>query len=141
MRAFGRRAGAGPAWPEAPLSMSGMDRAGDGPDPIPDVPRRETAGGVDRATILTEARARREFALAYRATVDAVYAQAELDAGARRPGDSQAADCTAAKRPDPAVNGTGPAARGPAGTWRLDADDGPGPRLRKHAENLIERMI
>jgi hypothetical protein len=121
----------GGARPEARLGMSGTDRAGDGPDAIPDVPRRETAAGVDRGTILTEARARREFALAYRATVDAVYAQAELDAGARRPGDSQAADCTAAKRPDTAANGTGPAARGPAGTWRLDAKDRSEPRLRK----------
>ncbi len=82
--------------------MSGLDRAGDSLDAIPDVPRRETAAEVDRGTILTEARARREFALAYRATVDAVYAQAELDAGARRPGDSQVTDYAAA----------GPAARG-----------------------------
>jgi hypothetical protein len=107
MRAFRRRVGAGAAWPEARLGMSGTDPAGDGPDAIPDVPRRET--------ILTEARARREFALAYRAAVDAVYAEAELGAGARRPGDSQAADYTAAKRPDTAANGTGPAARGACG--------------------------
>jgi hypothetical protein len=92
-----------------------MDPAGDSLDAIPDVPRRETAAEVGRGTILTEARARREFALAYRAAVDAVYAEAELDAGARRPGDSQAADCTAAKWPDTAANGTGPAARGACG--------------------------
>ena len=101
MRAFGWRVGAGAAWPEARLGMSGRDRAGDGPDAIPDMPRRESAAaGVGRGTILAEARTRREYALACRATLDAVYAKAELDAGARRPGDSQAADYTAAKRPD-----------------------------------------
>jgi hypothetical protein len=43
-----------------------------------DVPRRETAAGADRGTILAEACARRECALAYRAVVEAVYAEAEL---------------------------------------------------------------
>jgi hypothetical protein len=62
----------------------------------------------DRGTILTQAWARRECALAYRATVDAVYAEAELDAGARRPGDNQTAEYTAARRADIAANGTGP---------------------------------
>ena len=38
--------------------MSGKDRAGDGPDTIPDAPRRESAtAGAGRGTILTEARA------------------------------------------------------------------------------------
>ena len=140
VRAFGWRAGAGAAWPGTRLGMSGTGRAGDGPDAIPDVPRRETAAGVDRGTILTEARARRECALAYRATVDAVYAEAGLDAGACRPGDSQAADYTAAKRRISQQRHRARSAE-PAGTWRLDTEDRPGPRLRKHAVNLIERMI
>ena len=46
----------------------------------------ETAGPS-----LTEARARRECALAYRALVDAVYAEAGLGAGAAGPGDNRAA--------------------------------------------------
>lgn len=104
----------------------------DGPDAIPDVPRLEgAAAGVGRGTILAEARARRECALAYRATVDAVYAEAELDAGARGP-------ATVKPRTTPQRSGRvsrrtapGPLARGPAGAWRLGADDRPEPRLRK----------
>jgi hypothetical protein len=89
--AFGWRVGAGRAWPEAWLGLAGMGRAGDSRVAIRDVPRRETAVGADRGTILTEARARRECALAYRAMVEAVYAEAELGAGAAGPGGSQAA--------------------------------------------------
>ena len=81
MRAFGWRVGAGAAWPDARIGMSGTGHAGDGPDAIPDVPRHESAtAGVERGIILTEAYARRECALAYRAMVDAVYTEAELDA-------------------------------------------------------------
>jgi hypothetical protein len=76
IRVFGWRASAG-GKPEAEVGMSGMDRPGDGPATTPDVPQRESAAiGVDREVILTEARDRRECALAYRATVDAVYAEA-----------------------------------------------------------------
>jgi hypothetical protein len=42
----------------------------------PDMRRPEVAADVNRWTILTEAGTRRECALAYRATVDAVYAEA-----------------------------------------------------------------
>jgi hypothetical protein len=64
------------------LGMSGMDRAAKGPDTISDVPERgSTEGGVDHGTILTEARDRQACVLAYRAMADAVYADAELDAG------------------------------------------------------------
>jgi hypothetical protein len=68
VRAFGWRVGAGAPWP-AWLGISGMGRGGDGPDAICDMPRGETAVCVDRATILTEPRTRRECALAYRASV------------------------------------------------------------------------
>jgi hypothetical protein len=73
--------------------------------------------------------------------VDAVYAEAELDAGARRPGDSQAADYTAAKWPDTTANGTGPAARGvrERDAWTRKTDQNPG--YGKHAVNLMEHMI
>jgi hypothetical protein len=63
--------------------MSELNGAGNGSDPAPDSPRRESAAvGVDRGTILTTARDRRECALAYRAVVDAVYAETALDVGA-----------------------------------------------------------
>jgi hypothetical protein len=113
MRALGWRAGAGAAQPEARLGMSGTGRAVDGPEAIPDVPRRETAGGVNGGTILTEARARRERALAYRVAVDAVYPVAELAVVARRPGDGQASGYPAAECPGIAANGTGPAGMAP----------------------------
>jgi len=81
--------------------MSGIDRAGDSPDASGDVPRRESAAaGVDHGTVLTEAPARRECALAYRATVEAVYEEAGRDAVARRPADSQAAGNPVLERPD-----------------------------------------
>jgi hypothetical protein len=51
--------------------------AGDG---APDAPEPESAAGADWGTVLTDARIRREYALAYRATVDAVYARAEREA-------------------------------------------------------------
>ena len=41
------------------------------------------AAGVDGRTVLADARARRERALAYRAAVHAVYAKAGLDVGSR----------------------------------------------------------
>ena len=77
VHAFGWRVGAGGAWPEAWLGLAGTGRAGDR-GRYRDVPRRETAAGADRGTILAEACARRECALAYRAVVEAVYAEAEL---------------------------------------------------------------
>ena len=81
--------------------MSVIDRAGDGPDASGDVPRRESAAaGVDHGTVLVEARARRECALAYRATVQAVYEEAGRDVAARRPSDSQAAGNPVSERPD-----------------------------------------
>jgi hypothetical protein len=126
VRVFGWRAGIGAARWEAGLGMSRTGRAGDGPDAIPDEPRRETAVGVDRGTILTQARARRECALAYRAGRCGV-----RGSGARRgcppPGDNQTAQFTGARRKDIAANGTGPADAGPAGPC-LDPEDRPGPR-------------
>ena len=77
VRAFGQLVGAGAARPEAQLRMPGAGRVWHSRAVIPDVPRREAAAGADRRAILTEARARRERALAYRATVAAVYAKAE----------------------------------------------------------------
>lgn len=87
--------------PEAGHVMSGIDRPGDGPDATTGRPRTESAApGPDRGDVLTDARSRRECALAYRATIEAVYAAAGLDVGTRQAGDDQAADGTAAKRPD-----------------------------------------
>ena len=142
MRAFGWRVGAGAAWPEAWHGVSRMDGAGDGPGAIPDVPRLEgAAAGVGHWTILAEARARRECALAYRATVDAVYAEAELDAGARRP-------ATAKSRTTPQLSGrilqrTAPGLqrRGlpERGAWTRTTGQSRG--YGKHAVNLIEHTI
>jgi len=83
-RVIGRCLGPGPAWLETRRGIPGIDRAGDGPDAISDVLRRENAAaGVDGRTVLADARARRERALAYRATVYAVYAKAGFDAAGR----------------------------------------------------------
>jgi hypothetical protein len=58
-----------------------MDRPRDDPDATPDAPRAAgTAAGADRGAVLAGARTRQEHALAYRATVDAVYARAALEA-------------------------------------------------------------
>jgi hypothetical protein len=74
------------------LVMSGIDRPSDdqwdtpdvGLDRAPDVPQSASAASVDRGTpwgtVLTDACTRREYALAYRAKVDAVYARAEREA-------------------------------------------------------------
>jgi hypothetical protein len=78
-----------------------MDRPGDDPDAAPDVPRPEgAAASAYRGAVLADACTRREYALAYRATVDAVYAKAALHADALRAGDHQPADTAVAKRPD-----------------------------------------
>ena len=84
--------------------MLGIDRPGDdrgclqrGLDaPLPEAPVPVRTG----ATVLTDARASQEYALAYRATVDAVYAKAALHAAAVRAGDDQPSDTAEAKRPD-----------------------------------------
>jgi Papain fold toxin 1, glutamine deamidase len=70
------------ARPEAGLVMSGRDRPPDdqpdAPPVPPEVPAQRTpsadAAGADRGAFLTDVRPRRDYALAYRATVDAVYA-------------------------------------------------------------------
>jgi hypothetical protein len=81
--------------------MSGMGGPRDAPDAVPDAPRPEgTGASADRGAVLADARPRQEYALAYRATVDAVYASAALHADARRADDSQSADAAGAKRPD-----------------------------------------
>ena len=108
MRLFGWRAGAGVARPEVWLGMSRTGRAAARPDAVTDGPRRETAAGVECGTVLTDAHARRECALAYRATVDAVYAEAELGAGARWPGDGQAVGYPAVMRPGITIAATAP---------------------------------
>jgi hypothetical protein len=72
-----------------------MDRPPDGrwdtsgtPDAIPDMPQHEeTAASQDRGTVLTDARTREEYALAYRSTVDAIYRAAEQRTGPERPVD------------------------------------------------------
>lgn len=72
--------------------MSGVDRPSDDqweapdviPDCAPDAPQQVSAASADRGTVLTDARTRREYALAYRATVDAVYHAAEQRAGSER---------------------------------------------------------
>jgi Papain fold toxin 1, glutamine deamidase len=79
--------------------MLGTDRPHDAPDAVPEA-RRPEGEGADRAAVLADARPRHEYALAYRATVDAVYAKAEPHTDARRPGDSQPPDTAGPKRPD-----------------------------------------
>ena len=90
---------------EAGLAMLGMDRRQDhqrdASDGAPDTPRPEsTAPSAGRGHVLTDARTRQEHALAYRATVEAVYAKAVPDAVALRAGDDQSSDTAEAKRPD-----------------------------------------
>ena len=69
------------ATPEAELVMLGMDRPLDDQRDAPDTPHvKDDAASPDRGTVLIDARTRREYALAYRATVDAVYERAELEA-------------------------------------------------------------
>ena len=53
------------------------DVLGDTPDAAPDARGPVSAAGADRGTVLTDTRTRQEYALAYRATVDAIYARAE----------------------------------------------------------------
>jgi hypothetical protein len=77
--------------------MLGTDRPGDAPDAVPEARRPD---GADRGAVLAEARTRREYALAYRATVDAVYARAALAPGARQVGGSQPAGTAGPERPD-----------------------------------------
>jgi hypothetical protein len=52
-----------------------------GPDGAPDAPQPVSAAGADRGAVLADARTRQEYDLAYRATVDAIYASAEREAG------------------------------------------------------------
>ena len=85
--------------------MLGMDRPWDdqrdASDGVPDTPRPEsTVTSADRGRLLADARTRQEYALAYRATVDAVYAKAALHAAAHRAGDDQSSDTAEAKRPE-----------------------------------------
>jgi Papain fold toxin 1, glutamine deamidase len=77
------------------------DRSRDTPDTARDAPRpEETQVSADRGAVLADAPVRREYTLAYRATVDAVYARAALHPDGRQGGDSRAADSAEAKRPD-----------------------------------------
>jgi hypothetical protein len=90
---------------EAGLVMLGMDRPRDDQrdvsDGAPDTPRSEsTVLSAGRGHFLTDARTRQECALAYRATVDAVYAKAALHATALRAGDDQSSGTAEAERPD-----------------------------------------
>ena len=63
--------------------MPGIDRRTDAKDVDPDAPRAEgVMATVGPGAILADALARRECALAYRATVDAMLAMAAPEAGA-----------------------------------------------------------
>lgn len=74
--------------PEAGLVMLGVDRPSDdqgdapdtSPDHAPDASQSASTATADRGTVRTDARTRQEYALAYRAKVDAVYAEAEREA-------------------------------------------------------------
>jgi hypothetical protein len=80
----------------------------------PNAPRPESpTSSAGRGAVLADAPARRECALAYRVTVDAVLARAAPDPGARRDGDSRAPDGTATRRPDMAERHPGRYARPP----------------------------
>jgi hypothetical protein len=60
----------------------------DASDAAPDTPQLNAdAASQDRGTVLTDARARQEYALAYRAKVDAIYAAAEQRGTAETPAD------------------------------------------------------
>jgi len=64
--------------------MPGIDRGTDVPDVAPDALRPEgVTPTASRGAVLADATVRRECALAYRVTVDAVLAVAAPDAGAR----------------------------------------------------------
>lgn len=70
-------------------------------DGAPDTPRPESAvPSAGRGHVLTDARTRQEYALAHRATVDAVYAKAALQAAALRSSDDQPPETAEAGRPD-----------------------------------------
>jgi hypothetical protein len=81
--------------------MSGMDRPPGDPDAAPDAPRSEGAVAIADRCAIADAGTRRECALAYRVTVDAVHARTAPAADSRRVGDGDPADgAEAAKRPD-----------------------------------------
>jgi hypothetical protein len=61
---------------------------------------RSTVPSAGRGHFLTDAQTRQECALAYRATVNVVYAKAALHAAAIRAGDDQSSDTAEAERPD-----------------------------------------
>lgn len=117
------RAG-GRGWPEAGLVMPRIDRGTDAPDVAPDAPRPEgVTATASRGAVLSDASARRECALAYRVTVDAVLARAASAPGARRDSDSQASEAAATRRPDMAERYPDRYARPPDPPPRID---GPG---------------
>jgi Papain fold toxin 1, glutamine deamidase len=64
--------------------MLGIDRPGDDQrdisDAVPDAPHSVRAASAERCTVLTDARARQDYALAYRAKVDAIYERVEREA-------------------------------------------------------------
>jgi Papain fold toxin 1, glutamine deamidase len=104
--------------------MSGIDRGTDAPDVAPDAPRPESpTAAAGRGAVLADALARRECALAYRATVDAVLARAAPDPGTRPDGNSHAPDRSATRRPDMAERYPGRYARPPDPPPNVD---GPG---------------
>ena len=77
--------------------MSRIDRGTDAPDaPRPESP----TAAAGRGAILADAPARRECALAYRVTVDAVLARAAPDPGARHDRDTHAPAAAATRRPN-----------------------------------------
>jgi hypothetical protein len=82
-----------------------MDRAWDdqrdASDGTPDTPRTEsTVPSAGRGQFLADGQTRQECALAYRATVDAVYAKAPLHATVLRAGDDQSSGPAEAERPN-----------------------------------------
>ncbi len=88
------------AWPETGLAMPGIDRLRDGPDAVSGMERSESAvAGRDRG-VLAEAGTRRECALAYRATVEAVYAETGRLTGSSRAGVGKATESATASRSD-----------------------------------------
>jgi Papain fold toxin 1, glutamine deamidase len=107
--------------------MLETDRSQDGRDTAVDTPSPpSTPVGRDRGAALADAGVRREYALAYRATVDAAYAEhagRRPDADARRGAGSQAADTAGTQRPDMAERYPGRYARPADPPPRVD---GPG---------------
>jgi hypothetical protein len=80
--------------------MARIDRPHQVPETAPD--GREPGGreaSAARGAVLATPSARHEYALAYRATVEAVYTEAALSAGARRGGGRPSADDAEAARP------------------------------------------